>query len=388
MSLVVAAAAILIMTLTADVADSWGFRGSAAVFAVALGTVGAVVSSRRPENVNGWLFCTVGLVFGAQALLVEYVNASVLVVPGGLPLTAGLAWVLVWLWVPAIGIVLIFLPLVFPTGRLLSPRWRIAVAFGVLAVFGFGVANAFLPGPIDLAKVLDNPLGAAGMDFETYNERVLGPASLPLAIAIVLAGASLVLRFNRASGDLRQQIKWFALASIVAGVSFAIYGVATISGAPHDQIKALEIVVTLGLVGVPAVAGLAILRFRLYDVDRIISRTIAYGGLSALLLAAYILATLVLQGPLGAVTGGDAIAVAISTLIVAGCFQPVRRRVQTAVDRRFDRARFDAERTISAFSERLRDEVDIVTVTTDLDWTVRSVLRPAGLGLWLRRRVE
>ncbi len=388
MSLATTAGVILLATRDAPVPDSWGFRGSAAVFAIACGTIGAIVAQRRPDNVNGWLFCAIGVLFGVQALLVEYVIASVLVVTGGLPWTDAFAWILVWIWVPAVGIALVFLPLVFPTGHLLSPRWRAVAIYGVVALGVFGTAIAFAPGPVDQARFIDNPLGAAGVDPRTYSDRVLGPSSLLLGFAIFLSIASVGLRFRRASGDLRQQIKWFALAALLAGVAFAAYVIATIGGASGLVVKILEISAIVGLTSLPTMAGLAILRYRLYDIDRIISRTIAYGAISAVLVAAYAIAILTLQGPLGAVTGGDTISVAISTLVVAGLFQPLRRRVQAIVDRRFDRARIDAERTVNAFAERLRDEVDIGTVSTDLDRTVRSALHPRNVGLWIRPNVS
>ncbi len=149
-------------------------------------------------------------------------------------------------------------------------------------------------------------------------------------------------------------------------------------------IKALEILVIIALMGVPTAAGLAILRYRLYDIDRIVSRTIAYAVISAMLVGAYAIAILVLQGPLGNLFGGDTISVALSTLVVAALFQPVRRRVQRVVDRRFDRARIDAERTTTAFAERLRHEVDIEALTGDLDRTVRAAMHPSLIRLWLR----
>jgi hypothetical protein len=378
-----AAVGILFATRDTPVPTSWGFRGASDTFGFTCGTVGAIVALRRPGNLNGWLFCAIGLFFAAEALINEYVIAGVLVVAGGLPLTNQLAWTLTWLWVPSLGIALIFLPLLFPSGHLLSARWRAAAILGIIAIGLFAAAVAFLPGPIQQATFLQNPL-AAPIDLQTYSALIVGPTSAPLGIAIALALGSLVLRFRRATDDARRQIKWFALATFVAGLSFALDLTVRVVGGAGTASKITEILMIVALLGLPTSAGMAILRYRLYDIDRIISRTISYGAVTALLVAAYAGAVLVLQGPLRSVTGGETIPVAISTLVVAALFQPLRRRVQGIVDRRFDRARFDAERTTAAFADRLRDQVDLPMLAAELDATVRQAIAPSRVGLWLR----
>ncbi len=383
-SLTVVALVIIIATRDTPVPTSWGFRGASSAFAVVSGTVGVIVAIRRPDNLDGWLFCAIGLLFATQALISEYVTASVLVVPGGLPVTTLLGWLLTWLWIPPFAIAIIFLPLHFPDGHLPGPAWRRVAVFSVIAVIAFGVAVAFQPGPIQQATFMDNPFGLAVLDLDAYGGPIFALASLPLVVAIVLAIASLVVRFRQADGDARQQIKWFGLAVLIAGATFAVYLTVAIITLYSPATKIFELLVIVALLGIPTAAGLAILRYRLYDIDRIVSRTIAYAVLSALLVGAYAVVIVVLQGPLGDVFGGDTVSVALSTLVVAALFQPVRRRVQLVVDRRFDRARFDAERTAAAFAERLRDEVDIETLTTDLDRTVQAAMRPSVVGLWLR----
>ena len=248
----------------------------------------------------------------------------------------------------------------------------------------FAAAIAVQPGPIQQATFLDNPLGLTGLSMASYGAFVLGPAAVLMGTAIVLAFASLIVRFRRATDDARQQVKWFALAVLVAGIAFAMSLLVTIITLSATTVKALEVLVIIALMGVPTAAGLAILRYRLYDIDRIVSRTIAYGVVSAMLVGAYTVAILLLQGPLGNVFGGDTISVALSTLVVAALFQPLRRRVQRVVDRRFDRARIDADRTTAAFAERLRDQVDIETLTGDLDRTVQAAMHPSVIRLWLR----
>ena len=385
--LVAAATGILIATAWVDVQASWGFRGSSGLFAITAGTVGAVVSVRRPDNRVGWLFGAIGLLFAAQAFINEYTIAAILAIPGELPGMPGVAWLLTWVWVVPVALALIFLPLVFPTGRLLSPRWRPAVWFGIVATVAFSAVCSIAPGQIQQARFVDNPFqpfllkpDQVGIIF------VLGV--LPITIAVGLAITSLVRRFRAADDVARRQIKWFALAATIAGVTDTLYYVSYVASPSPVLTKVLEILVVVTLLGLPIAAGLAILRYRLYDIDRIISRTIAYGLVSALLVVTYAAIILVLQGPLGAVLGGDTISVALSTLVVAALFQPLRRRVKGLVDRRFDRARFDADRTTAAFSERLRDEVDIAAVTTDLDATIRAALKPTSLGLWLRETTD
>lgn len=376
---------IEVATRDTPVPTSWGFRGASEAFGLTCGTVGVVIALRRPGNLNGWLFCAIGLLFAAEALINEYVIAAVLVIPGGLPWTTGLGWLLTWVWVPPLGIALIFLPLLFPTGRLLSRRLRLAAGLGVVAIVVFGAAVAFAPGPIEQATFVENPLGGvSGLDVATYSGAVVGLAWTPLAIAIGLSLSSLVVRFHRASDDARRQIKWFSLAVMIAGAVFVLYIAVYVLGGSPVVIRVLEVLVIASLLGLPAAAGMAILRYRLYDIDRIVSRTISYGVVTAFLVAVFLLVNLALQAGLSGVTSNNALAVAGSTLLAATLFTPVRQRVQRAVDRRFDRARYDFERTATAFSERLRDEVDLLALGRDLDATVRQAVAPASIGLWLR----
>ena len=377
---------ILVATRDAPVPTSWGFRGASATFALTCGTVGVIVALRRPGNLNGWLFSAIGGLFATEALINEYVIAGILVVPGGLPATTGLGWMLTWLWVPPQGLALIFLPLMFPTGGLVSRRWRAVAVLGVVAVGLFSLAMAFVPGPIQGATFLDNPLGAPGIDIDTYLSLVIGPATIPLASAIAFGLLSLVLRFRRATDDARRQIKWFALATLIAGAASLLSFAVSVIGAPPATTKAFEIGVIVSLMGLPTVAGMAILRYRLYDIDRVVSRTISYSLVTTLLVALFLAANLALQGMLSSITSSSSLAVAGSTLLAAGLFTPVRRRVQGAVDRRFDRARYDAEQTTAAFSERLRHEVDLATLAGELDAAVRQAIAPSNVAVWLRGR--
>ncbi len=386
MTLTLSAIAVAIEIATHDtpVPSSWGFRGASEVFGVSSATIGLIVASRRPDNLNGWLFCAIGLLFSLEAALNEYVIAGVLAVPGGLPFAAALSWTLTWLWLPPFAIAVIFLPLHFPTGHLLTPRWLWVRRFSIVAVVVFGTALAFDPGPIVQARFVDNPLGWTALEPQVFGVLVVGPVAALFGIAIGLAVASLIVRFRRATGDARLQIKWFALAVLIAGTTFGVYMTVSLLTQSTTTVKALELLVIAALLGVPIAAGLAILRYRLYDIDRIVSRTISYGILTAFLVAVFLAVNLALQAALSSVTSSNSLAIAASTLLAAALFTPVRQRVQRRVDRRFDRARFDAERTADAFAERLRDQVDIATVISELEATVGGSMRPSALGLWLR----
>jgi hypothetical protein len=214
------------------------------------------------------------------------------------------------------------------------------------------------------------------------------PADLIVAVSVPVAfgGAvtAVILRFRRGDSVQRQQIKWLA-AVVIVGAMSELAGL-MLFGLNADLGNALVIIGLFALYVLPFVIGIAILRYRLYDIDRIISRTLAYVLITAVLVGAYAALVVLLGGPLAGATGGDTISVALSTLVVAALFQPLRHRVQSIVDRRFDRARYDGQRLVDAFAGRLRDEVDIATVTADLDATVRTAVRPATAALWVRGR--
>ena len=241
---------------------------------------------------------------------------------------------------------------------------------------------SFRPGPIEFGWIepVDNPLGMSGLRF-LAGDGSFNIMFLAYATAVVLATVGIVRRYRRGGPVVRAQIRWVAAA--IATPMVLVVLLALSSG--NDTINSVAWSAWIVSLVLPPIAiGVSIRRYHLYEIDRIVSRTIAYVVITAVLVCAYALSVVVIQGPLGTVTGGETISVALSTLVVAALFQPVRRRVQAIVDRRFDRARIDADRTTSAFSERLRDEVDIETVTTDLRETVRATVRPDRLGVWLR----
>jgi hypothetical protein len=350
-------------------------------------TVGALLVIRRAENPVGRIMILVGVGFAISVLTVAVASAAraegtasggeIASVVGGATALVSPAVVLVF-----------YLPFIFPTGRGHTPRWD-AIGRGCLA-FAMVLATLLVlqPGDVHLLPGLPNPVGIGPNLRPVFGEQVTGGVgALTTVIVAPLLILSVVSRYRVAGRIERQQLKWFILATVITVVTVAIMLTATVlSSDPIGEIP----VTAFALAGatVPVAIGVAILRYHLFEIDRIVSRTIAYGVITAILIATYSGAILLLTGPLGNLFGGDTVSVALSTLVVAAIFQPLRRRVQGVVDRSFDRARFDAERTTAAFSDRLRDEVDIKTVMADLDRTVRSALKPTSARLWLRSSVR
>ncbi len=368
----------------APIAGSFGFGEAAMVGYVLSGltwaSIGALLVIRRPDNAVGWLMVLVGVGHALSQLSVALTFAFV---AEGTARGDRLAQIAGWVTV-LLGLVMIFqiaIGFLFPTGRVQSRGWgRFMGAFWAVAGV-FAVISLTQPGPLQLIPAVQNPFGF-GPDLRG------GQPLAPILVAATLVifaglGISMVSRYYSAGRLERQQIKWFVLA---LGVSVIGLGITTSEVLLPDRLgnaSGLTVFVYAGAI-VPVAIGIAILRYRLFEIDRIISRTIGYVLITAVLVGAYVGVVIVIGGPIGDATGGETISVALSTLVVAALFQPVRRRIQTIVDRRFDRARIDAERTIAAFSERLRDEVDIGTVTNDLRATVEATIRPDRLGVWLR----
>jgi hypothetical protein len=340
--------------------------------------VGAVLASRRPRHPVGWLLLTVALSLTATAAAAQYLTWGLLVRPGALP---GARWVA--LYFSAIGFTAMtsigLLLLVTPTGSPPSPRWnwlaRVLVATPVLLV----VVATMTRGPLDPRyESLGGPF-----DLRGHGGVLLVANQVALAVttlAVVVAAGSLVRRFRRARGVERLQLQWVALAALVVVMA----GVVVLAGLAFGVASAsvlLSVAVGLCLAALPVATGAAVLRYRLYDLDRIISRTLAYGLLTVLLGLGY---TAVVLG-LGRLVGEDSsLVVAAATLAVAALFQPLRRRIQAVVDRRFNRRRHDAAQTIAAFSTHLRDEIDLDTLTAEVMAVVDHTMQPTTASLWLR----
>ncbi len=383
LSLVVTALGLLLVALDllqpdTQVYDYWVEN---TILAFTFSVVGGVVASRRPGHPIGWLFCSVGFIGGIRLLSSEYAIHALLAQPGSLPGGPAAAWVSSWVWVAHVGL-MVFLALLFPDGRLPSRRWRPLVWIVVTAVLIGTVALALSPGPIDGLGPVRNPLGVKGMP--NFDALLTG---LSYALALV-ATASLILRFRRSRGLQRQQIKWFAYAGAVTAIGgvFTYIGELGATGEAWVKWTGLALVV-VGFVGVPIAMGIAILRYRLYDIDLLINRTIVYGSLTILLALIYfggVTATQALFRALTAQEQQPQLAIVISTLVIAALFNPLRRRIQSFIDRRFYRSKYDAAKTLEAFSARLRDETDLEALNDELVRVVQETMQPAHVSLWLR----
>jgi hypothetical protein len=345
------------------------------VAAVSAATVGALLGSRRPAHPVGWLLLGLGLLVVVNGVVSGYVNYGLVARPGVLPAAgylAGVANGIQVLWLACVGFILLFTP----TGSLPSPRWRwwarVAAAAPVLLVLLAAVdPQPLLPEHPEVENSLAVPVPTGLL------LAVAAIAALIVLVTLVAAAWSLVVRFRRARGTERLQLRWLALGAALAAVALLVAVAAAAMEKESVVLAALGTCVAL----LPLATGAAVLRYRLYDLDRIISRTLAYGLLTVLLGGGY--AGVVLG--LGQLLGQDSpLVVAAATLAVAALFQPARRRIQALVDRRFNRRRYDAARMIQAFSGRLRQQVDLEALTGELLAVVEQTMQPTRVSLWLR----
>lgn len=348
---------------------------------VGYATVGALVATRHPRNAMGWLMLAFALLVSLQFASESFAEQNEL--PGQL---VG-AWAAGWLWYLWLSILLVFFPLLAPTGTLPSRRWRPVLQVAYVGLLAAVVGAAFKPGPTNANDGPDNPVGAPGTWGTGFTVLELAGDVLLLA-ACLLAVGSLTARFRRSVGSERQQLKWFAYALVLMFTGWALFMVS--NGLPDpwstavDRVGWLLFLSCMGAV-LPAAIGIAIFRHRLYDIDLVINRTLVYVVLTTTLLATYALSVLVLGRLLDPLTGDSALAVAGSTLAVAALFVPARRRIQSAVDRRFYRSRYDANRILDEFTTRLRHELDLDAVSDDLRHAAEQTLQPTHVHLWLRR---
>jgi hypothetical protein len=348
--------------------------GAVLLVTVSAATVGALVASRRPAHPVGWLLLGVGLGLVVTELVQVYVDYGLLARPGSLPgarYLAGFAYSTALLWVSCAGFVL----LLTPTGSLPSPRWRWWARLAAAAPVVMVVGSVVQPNP--LAPDYDgNPLAVPALARVLVVPAVAGV--VVVAVSLLVGAGSLVVRFRRARGTERQQLRWLAYAAALAAGLLLVALVAGFLPA-NDNVTFASL--SLGVALLPLATGAAILRYRLYDIDRIISRTLAYGLLTLLLGGGYAAVVLGLGQLLGR---NSSLVVAGATLALAAVFQPARRRVQQVVDRRFNRRRYDAARTIAVFSARLREQVDLDTLSAELLAVVDQTMQPTQAWLWLR----
>jgi hypothetical protein len=340
--------------------------------------VGALIVAHRPGNPIGWIFSAIALLAAGGGLAETYARYAYETRPGSLPGAIVATWFAWSSWYPTVALAVVFTPLLFPTGRLLSPRWRpVAWLAGAATVAIVALAVLQPTFVLESGRTVDNPIGiaAAGNPDQSTAGTVL--TSL-LVLSMLAAFTSLILRFRRSRGEERQQLKWFTYAAAL--VPFVALG----DVAPEAVGNFLFAALTAFL---PVAAGIAILRYRLYEIDRLINRTLVYGLLTALLAGVYGGVVLILGQLFGGVgERTPSWAVAGATLAVAALFQPARRRIQAVVDRRFNRRKYNAARTVEAFSARLRDEVDLDTLSAEMLAVVDRTMQPTTASLWLTKR--
>jgi hypothetical protein len=355
--------------------------------------VGALIASRRPHNPIGWICLAVGLLWMLGGLGEQY-TAYGIAKPGSVPFVATIVALIQWTWIIPVGLLGTYLLLLFPDGMLPSSRWRpLAWLSGAVMVL-LGVDSVLAPGPLTDLEGVRNPFGLEGAPWLVDAGIVL----LLLFVTCILASAvSLVSRYRRSGGEVREQIKWIALAgSFVGLLAFLgiILGLLIVpevmrggGGSPPLWLLFLIYMMNLSFAGVPVVIGFAILRYRLYDIDQIINRTLVYGALSASLALVYFGGVATTQAIFRALTGQEQqpqLAVVVSTLVIAALFNPLRHRIQAFIDRRFYRRKYDAAKTLEAFSSKLRDETDLDALNAELVGVVRETMHPSHVSLWLR----
>jgi hypothetical protein len=384
-----AVGALLLWLLNGRTLIGFVREGDAAValLVVSFSVVGALIVSHRPENTIGWVFCAAALCQGLSEFGLEYATYALITRSGSLPLAAEMSWLAEWIWAPGLALILVFLPILFPDGRPPSRRWRPVAWLGGLSIVLIWVPISILIWPERSTALLRG--GKTGDEGPGWL-LALAEAGFPLMLlAGLLAVISLFVRFHRARGSERQQIKWFASA---AALTFAwIFVFEQLVSAEGGELEAIAAVSSLVLVpSIPVATGIAIFRYRLYDIDRIINRTLVYGVLTTMLVLLYFGSVVALQYALRTLTGGESqLAVVASTLVIAALFNPLRRRIQVFIDRRFYRRKYDATKTLDAFSARLRDETDLQRLGDELVLVVRQTMQPEHVSLWLRpsRRV-
>jgi hypothetical protein len=334
------------------------------------GLVGALLATRHPHNPIGWIFWSASLIVLVAIAASSQSSTS----------TALSEWFGDAIFLPTIVAVVLFVPLLFPTGRLPSRSWRPLAAIMIFGLATLMLPNMFSPGLMP-QSTFENPVAVPALG--PLLEVLRAPSSVTMVICFAIAVVAPVWRYRRGGPVERQQLKWFAAATAVTIPALAL-------AATHlpvvSELGWMVGLLALGLM--PVAIALAILRYRLYEIDRIISRTVGWALVTGLLGAVFAGLVVGLQTLFATVTGGNTLAVAASTLVVAALFQPLRRRIQGAVDRRFNRARYDAQRTADGFAEQLRNEVDLARLRVALVDSVEEAVRPVSTTVWLRSGSE
>ena len=369
----VAGLAILASSLDLQLPDSWGFRGFPAIFALTFTWTGANLAWRRPRNAVGWLLLWVGTIAGTQVFVTEYSIVGVIGRDEPLAGAVFAGWITSWVWLTEVTAIAVFLLQLFPDGRFVSRRWRAVAWFGTLSAFVGAFILAFNAGPLNNAPHINNPYPL----FDDPGSRSFYFVMGGVALAGIGSAASLFVRYRRARGVERQQLKWLAFEAIVIAIAVVV-------GSFYQSEKWPAIFLISAMALAPVMVGIAVFRYRLYEIDAVINRALVYGATTALIALAFFAGIVVLQTLLRPFTSGSEIAVAVSTLVSVALAQPLRGRMQGVVDRRFYRSRYDAVRTLDTFSDKLREVVDLDAVRADLLRAVGDTVQPEHAGLWLR----
>jgi hypothetical protein len=353
--------------------------------------IGALIAARRPRNPIGWILLADGLLWNLSGMM-DYYSDYGAASPGSLPFVVGMATINNWLWVPAVGLLGTYAFLLFPDGKLPSRRWLpLAWLSGVMIVL-IGIQVGLTPGPLEGLGGVRNPWGVLVFPWMKSVPYLLVPLFL---LCMVRSVFSLVLRFRRSRGEERQQIKWIAFAASLIG---SLYVSAMIGSIVYPQetwfapgsplwLIVLEYAALLSFPVIPTAIGFAMLRYRLYDIDVVINRALVYGSLTATLVLIYFGGVATIQSLFRTLTGQEQqpqLAVVVSTLAIAALFNPLRRSIQAFIDRRFYRRKYDATKTLTAFSARLRDEMDLESLESDLVSVIRETVNPYHVSLWLK----
>ena len=359
----------------------WGFRGWQLYNGILWTLIGGLITKRKPKNPIGWLFLFSGTFAALLGALEEYAVHVVLVDPGVMPGGAVAAWFASWRWVPSMGLLMIHVLLIFPNGQLLSPKWRVVAWLGFAWIIAASLFIAFLPGPISNFPFVNNPFGLENFPTITSTDEIAFVH--PIITAVILIGVSvlsLVIRFRKSSGKLRQQIKWVVYAGLFGPLTVIMGFVEGFFG---------DISLILFITFLAASFGIAILRYRLYDIDLVIRRTLSYSLLSILLAGVYFGSVIALQSIVAAIGDEQSpIITILSTLAIASLFNPLRVRVQDFIDRRFYRKNYDAEKALARFAATARDEVELERITNELLGVVEETMRPEHVSLRLLEERE
>jgi hypothetical protein len=367
---------------------------------LAFPVVGALIASRHPRNPIGWICLADGLLWMFNGMTDSYYVYG-MAQPGAVPYPVAVGTLAnQWLWVPTVGLLGIYLLLLFPDGRLPSRRWRPLARFSAAVIVALSVTEGLAPGPLENQGGVRNPFGLERFPWLADAALIILPL---LPLCILASAVSLVLRYRRSEGEVRQQIKWIAFVASFAGLAYLVALASPFILAPEllnnegglpptpSWFDLLVSVAVLGFAGVPVAIGFAVLKYRLYNIDVLINRTLVYGALTATLAAIYFGGVATVQAIFRVLTGQEQqpqLAVVVSTLVIAALFNPLRRSIQSFIDRRFYRRKYDAAKTLEAFSAKLRDETNLEALSNELIRVVRETIQPVHVSLWLRPDAE